>query len=250
MTKRPMLTLLIAGLALGVGLPTIGGELPAAEDLFAKQTEALGGKALEGVKTMAVEFTFDMPAMGLSTTGESLVQVPDKSFSMISLAGVGTADFEAGVNGAIAWQNNPQMGLRILEGNERRMAMRSTSLDPFAGWTRYWDKAETVAEETVDGVACYKVVLTPPDGTPLAAWFDKETGLLVQEEMQIPEMGASILTMYSDYREIDGAKMAHRIEREGPMAYVIEYTSVRFNVDDIPEDSFALPEGVKAMAAE
>lgn len=93
-------------------------------------------------------------------------------------------------------------------------------------------------------------MLTPADGTPLTAWIDKETSLLVQEEMQIPEMGASIITKYSDYREIDGTKMAHRIELEGPMAYVIEYTGVRFNVDDIPENSFALPQGIKQMAAE
>jgi len=250
MTKRLMLTLLTAALALGGALLTTAGDLPDAEDLFAKQTEALGGDTLEAVKTMAVEFTFNMPAMGLSTTGESFVQVPDKSYSMISLAAVGSADFEAGVNGDIAWQNNPQMGLRILAGNERRMAMRNTSLDPFAEWTRHWETAETVGEETVDGVACYKVVLTPPDGTPLTAWFDKDTGLLVQEEMQVPEMGASILTMYSDYREVDGAKMAHRVELDGPMAYTIEYTDVRFNPDDIPEDRFALPEGVKAMAAQ
>jgi hypothetical protein len=169
---------------------------------------------------------------------------------MISLMAMGSADFESGVNGDVAWQNNPQMGLRRLDGNEARMAVRGGWLDPFSGWKDLWEKAETVAEETLGEAACYKVVLTPSEGEPLSAWFDKETGLLAQEELAIPQMGASIVTKFSEYREVDGVKTAHRIDQEGPMPFVIEYTVVRYNVDDIPEGTFEVPEGIKNMAAE
>lgn len=34
------------------------------------------------------------------------------------------------------------------------------------------------------------------------------------------------------------------------MPAIVEYTSVRFNVDDIPEDTFELPARIKEMAAQ
>ena len=66
----------------------------------------------------------------------------------------------------------------------------------------------------------------------------------------MPEMGVSIVTKFRDYREVGGVKAAHRVEQEGPMPFTVEYTSVRYNVDDIPEDIFDVPQGIKEMAAE
>ena len=62
-------------------------------------------------------------------------------------------------------------------------------------------------------------------------------------------MGASITTTFSDYREVSGVTTAHRIEQGGPMPFTIEYTDVRYNVDDIPADAFEVPQGIKDMAA-
>jgi len=246
----PASLLLACGLCLFLAVPAHAGDLPAAEELFAKHAAAVGGDALGKVKNMAAEFTFSMPTMGLETNGQAYLEVPDKTYSMISLMAMGSPDFESGVNGDVVWQNNPQMGLRVLDGNERRMAIRGGWLDPFAEWKTLWEKAETVAEETVGEAACYKVVLTPSEGDPLSAWFDKETGLLAQEELAIPEMGASIMTKFSEYREVEGVKTAHLIEQEGPMPFTVEYTAVRYNVDDIPEGTFEIPQGIEDMAAE
>ena len=242
--------LLACGLCLFLAAPAVADDLPTAEDLFAKHATAIGGDALGKVKNMAAEFTFSMPTMGLETNGAAYLEIPDKTYSMIKLVAMGSPDFESGVNGDVAWQNNPQMGFRVLDGNERRMALRGGWLDPFAGWKNLWETAETVAEETLGETACYKVVLTPPDDEPLTAWFDKETGLLAQEELAVPQMGTSIVTKFSEYREVDGVKTAHLIEQEGPMPFTVEFTVVRYNVDDIPEGSFEVPQGIKDMAAE
>ena len=246
--KTPLL--IACALCCALAAPATAGDLPAAEDLLARSTAAIGGDAIKDVKNMAAEFSFSMPAMGLATNGESYIERPDKTYSMISLAATGGADFESGVNGDIVWQNNPQMGLRLLEGNERRLAIRGGWLDTFARWKDLWDTAETVAEETVEGVVCYKVVLTPADGDPMTAWFDKATGLLVQEELPVPEMGSSVVTKFTDYREVGGVKQAHRIEQEGMMPFTIEYTAVRYNTDDIPADVFEVPQGIKEMAGQ
>jgi hypothetical protein len=245
-----------AGLLLGLGLclasavPAPGGDLPPAEEVFARHTAAIGGDALEKVENVAAEYTFSMLTMGVETTGKTWIEAPDKSYTQISLAAMGAADWEDGVNGDIAWQNNPQMGLRRLDGIEKTMALQKTRLDPFAQWQDLWETAETVGEETIGEAVCYKVALTSPDGDTVTAYFDKETGLLLQQEIPVPQMGATVVAKLSDFREIDGVTLPHFIEQEGPMPVLIEYTSLRINADDIPEGTFDVPEGIEAMAAE
>jgi hypothetical protein len=57
------------------------------------------------------------------------------------------------------------------------------AVSAFVRWKDLWDKAETIGEAMVGEAACYKVVLTPPDGEPLTSYFDRATGLLVQEKI-------------------------------------------------------------------
>jgi hypothetical protein len=242
--------LLACGLCLGLVVPATSGELPTAEEVFAKHTEAIGGDTLDELRNLVTEFTYVMPAMGLSTTGQAYVAFPDKSYSMIDLMAMGSGDVEEGVNGGVAWQNNPQTGLRLLEGIEKKMALQRTRLDPFARWGDLWEKAETVGEETLGERACYKVVLTASDGDTIAVYFDKETGLLLQQEVPVPQLGSTVVVKLSDHREVDGVTLAHRIDQEGPFASTIEFTSVLYNVDDIPADTFELPQRVKEMAGQ
>jgi hypothetical protein len=205
---------------------------------------------LKQVKNVVAEFTFSMPAFGLDTTGKAYVEIPDKSYQVIDLAAVGASDHEDGVNGDVAWQDNPQSGLRLLDGLEKTLALQRARLDPYADWKEFWDKAETVGEEKVAGTACYKVILTPPVGEPTSVCFDKDTGLIRQMEIPVPQMGGNVFVTPSDYREVDGVTLAHRIDQEGPMSLTIEYTSLRFNADDIPADVFDLPQGLKEVMKE
>jgi hypothetical protein len=58
-------------------------------------------------------------------------------------------------------------------------------------------------------------------------------------------MGASVITKFRDYKDVGGVKQAHRIEQDSMMPFTIEYTEVRHNVDDIPEDAFEVPASLK-----
>ena len=241
-------TLWTAGLCVALALPATAGELPTAEVVFAKYRAAIGGDAVEKVKNAVLDFNFSLPGMGIATTGKAYMEVPGKAYMMIDLTTVGVSNHEEGVSGGVAWQNSPQTGLRVLEGMERRMALQRARLDPFSRWKDFWDKAETVAEETVGGTPCYKVALTPAEGAPMSGCFAKDAGLLLQMEVPVPQMGATVLVKTSDFRPVDGVMMAHRIDQEGPMPLTIEYTRIRFNVDDIPPGRFDLPPGIEAPA--
>jgi hypothetical protein len=249
MTPRRTLAFSFGALALAATLPAAAAELPSADQVFARHRAALGGDAIDKVKNAAYEFSFSMPAMGVATTGKAYQVFPGKAYMMIDLTAMGVSNHEDGVLDGVAWQNSPQTGLRTLDGMEKRMALQRTRLDAFTSWKELWQKAETVAEETVGGEPCHKVVLTPADGPPVAGWFGTKTGMLLKMEVPVPQMGSTVTIKPSDFRPVDGLMMAHRIDQEGPMPITIEYTKIRFNVDDVPAGRFDLPAGLAAPAA-
>jgi hypothetical protein len=236
---------LVAATCLYVPTQAVAANLPPAEKVFERYAEAIGGAAVGKIKSMAAEFDFSMPSQGLLTTGREYFIHPDKHYLAIDLAASGIPDFESAVIGDVAWQRHPTFGTRLLDGEEKRQALRQVPIDSFAGWKRHYTKAETVAEEEVGGKTCYKVVLTPAEGETLTTHFDKATGLLVQEALKEPTMGLMIVTKYDDYRAVEGVQIAHRIEQQGGEGFVVELTSVRVNVTDIPQEKLALPESLR-----
>jgi hypothetical protein len=249
MTARRALAAWTAGLALAAALPSAGAELPTADEVFARHRAAIGGAAVDKVRNVAFEFNFSLPSMGVTTTGRAWQVFPDKAYMMIDLAAMGVPNHEEGLVDGVAWRNSPQTGLQKLEGLERRMVLQRARLDGFSGWKDLWKKAETVATEPVEGEPCYKVVLTPEEGTPVSGWFSTKSGLLLEMEVPVPQMSSVVSVKLGDYRAVDGVTLAHRIEQSGMMSIAIEYTRIRFNVDDIPPGRFDLPAGLAAPAA-
>jgi hypothetical protein len=248
MTARRALAAWTTGLALAAALPAAAADLPTADEVFARHRAAIGGEAIDKVKNAAFEFNFSLPSMGVTTTGKAYQVFPGKAYMMIDLASMGVPNHEEGLVDGIVWRNSPQTGLQKLEGLERRMALQRARLDAFTGWKELWQKAETVASEPVEGEPCYKVILTPEEGTPVSSWFSTKTGLLLEMEVPAPQMNTVVSIKLKDYRAVDGVTLAHRIEQEGMMSMAIEYTRIRFNIDDIPPGRFDLPAELAAPA--
>ena len=242
------------GLALAVLLvmgaltgPALAGDLPPAEKVIAKYTEAIGGEALAKVKNSSAEAEFEMPMQGVYASAQEFWVSPNTFYFKIDLASMGVPDYEAGVVDGVAWQAHPMSGTTRLSGDEGAAALRRAALNPFEGWQKHFETAETVAEEVVGEKTCYKVVLTPAEGAPLSSFFDKETGLLVRQELT-GDTGSRTITTLDDYQETQGIRSPRTIETRGSQSYVLRYTSVAYDVDDIPEDTFELPESLKAAA--
>jgi len=235
----------VALACLCLAAPAGAAELPPAEQVLQRYAEALGGAAVDQVRSMANEFDFAMPNERLLTTGREYFVRPDRHYLSIDLASSGSPDFESGANGGVAWKRNPT-GLQ--EGEEKRQFLRNVPINSYADWKKYYATAETTAEEEVDGTTCYKVVLTPTEGETLTAHFDATSGLLVQEQIREPTMGFTIVTKYSDYRKVGGIQWPYHIEQRGGPGFTIDFTSVRINVDDIPQGQFDVPEELKAQA--
>lgn len=219
-------------------------DLPSADDLIAKYIKAIGGAAAIGkIKTRVVNGTFELPDMNMSATMTNFVSPPNM-YSEIDLAGMGTVT--RGISEGIAWEINFMTGARILEGAEKASSIQQASIEPFVNWKEFYKSAETQAEETVGDAPAYKVLLTQEEGPASTVFFDKESGLIVQMIAATPEGGMATSTI-SDYKEVDGVKIAHEVSVEGgQFNLVISFNTVEQNVD-IPASTFALPDEIKSL---
>ena len=228
--------------------PAVAGDLPPAEEVLAKYTEAIGGEALAKVENYSAEAEFEMPMQGVYAAAQEFWVSPDRFYFKIDLASMGVTDYETGVVDGVAWQSHPMSGTSTLSGDEGAAARRRASLNPFEDWQEDFETAETVGEELVGEKPCYKVVLTPAEGAPLSSFFDKETGLLVRQELTGPT-GSRTITILDDYEETQGILSPRTIETKGAQSYTLRYTKVTYDTEDVSEDVFELPATLRAEPA-
>jgi zinc protease len=248
----PRLRLVFPALLLGTAL---AGAAFAADDIkpeaiLDKYVEATGGRAAyEKVQAEMSTGTLEIPTMGLTGTLTIYRAAPDKSYTLIDFSGVGKA--EEGSNGQVAWSLSAMEGARIKEGEERALALRSDAFHGELRWRDFYKKAELAGSEDVGGKPCYKLVLTPNDGSPETRYYDKSSNLLVKVVLPIstPQMSGNAEVSLSDYKAEDGILSPHTISQKVPNAeFVVKISSVKYN-PEIPAGRFDLPAEIKALTA-
>ena len=208
--------------------------LPSAAEIFAKYTEATGGAAAYAkLKNQVTKATFSLPDMGMDGPMVNTV-APPNTRSTITFEGFGV--FDSGVTDGVAWDVNPMEGSKILEGDEAAIAVATASLNPFLDFK---GEAKTVGEEKVGDEDCYKVDIVGVG----SAYFSKASGLLVKNES--PD-GDSTL---SDWKEVDGIKIAHKTVIAADMTFEIVINSVEHTVE-LADDAFTLPAEIQALMPE
>lgn len=222
-------------------------DLPKAETILDKSIEATGGKAaFERMHNTVITGSMELAAMGIKGTMVITEAEPDKSLAEIEIAGVGL--IKQGYDGKVAWEINPMQGARIKDGDERAEAKREAHFHKEA-WHDDYKKVETVGTETVDGKECYKLVLTPNEGSPITQYFDKKTGLLVKSTVTLNTAMGEIAaeTVVSDYRKEGEVLLPHKIQQNAAGQEIsITFDSIKFNTE-LAKDKFDLPDEIKAL---
>lgn len=237
--------------ASGIGGSEEGPGLPPAEVLLDRYLEATGMKAVgEKIHNRVSRGTLELVGLGLKGSITVYVAPPNETYSVAELAGIGK--IEAGTHGQVAWQLSALQGPQLLEGAEKEFTLRSAIFNRELRWRELYPKAECVGVETLEGRPCYKVVLTPPQG-PAETWYlDQETGLLAKTEIVLPTPMGNIptATLLSDYREVDGLRLAFQSRTQLLTQELVTRTeSVEHNVE-IPPDRFNLPEPIQALLSQ
>jgi len=222
--------------------------LPKAETILDKYVDAVGGKAtFEKHRTEVMHGSVDFTGRGVKGKMTVYQSAPDQNLSILELEGIGR--IESGSNGDVAWDNSAIQGPRVKSGSEKVDALRDGTFNAPVYWRKLYAKAETTASETVEGHECYKVVLTPKEGSPTTHWYDKKSGLLIKTTAtRTTPMGEiTVDVIADDYRKEGDVLAPHKMtNRVSGTEFQILVESVEFNVD-LPKDRFDLPPEIKAL---
>jgi hypothetical protein len=122
--------------------------------------------------------------------------------------------------------------------------MWASSLQLAADWQRYFDEAKTLGERQLDGRKVYDVELTAKSGGKVKLSFDAESGLQVAQTFdQVTPLGTMPITVeMTDYREIDGVKIAFKQLTDAKIATATQtITKIELNAD-VSDARFAMPQ--------
>jgi hypothetical protein len=239
----------IPAILLAFTMVAAAADPPTGESLIQRFIEASGGAAAYArAKSVAMEGAVEIEGRNIAGT-VSIAQAGRKSYTSMDLAGIGKV--EEGYDGEIGWQNSALQGPRLLDGQEKAVARRASSLSMITAWRDEYTSAKTLGSEDIAGKPAWKVEMTPKEGKPENFFFDRESGLMAAVGMILPTPLGDMATqvMLADYRLVDGIQTPFRMTQQAfGQSIVMTFSKVSYNAQ-IPASRFELPDAVKALAA-
>jgi len=237
-----------AAMVLSLSLARAADDLPKADTILDKYVEVTGGKAAyEKHHNEIAKGSFEMAAMGIKGSLTSYRVEPDKSYTETDLGAMGKV--REGSDGKVFWQLSAMMGPHLREGSEKAQAQLAGTFNAELRWRDLFKDVKTVGVEKVDGKDCYSVQLTPAEGSPITQCYDKESGLMVKQSMtlQSPMGEQTVNSFATDYRKEGDVLMPHKLKSSvAGQEITITFDSFTFDTD-IPADTFAVPDEIKAL---
>jgi hypothetical protein len=172
-----------------------------------------------------------------------------KYYQSTDIPGMGKQ--EEGSDGVIAWDRSPVIGPRVKP--HKNASALGVTLDA-AGmleWRALIDHVRTEAEERVDDRDCYRVRLSPRDGSQdIIRWYDRDSGLLYRSALAVKtDMGALPVVMtFEEYRGVDEVKWPSRIRiTASGQDTLFAADEVKLN-EPVDETVFEVPSEIRDLA--
>ena len=190
-----------------------GKALPNAEEIIERHIFESGGpEAYEMLRTQKITGTLTFLARNITGRMETWAADGGRYYQSTDIPGMGKQ--EEGSDGIIAWDRSPSIGPRVRPRKNRGAVGITLDAAGMVAWRVLIDKVRTEAEERVDGHDCYRVRLTPLDGSPdMIRWYDRATGLLYRSSVATrTDMGdLPVVLTFEEYREVAGVRWPSRI---------------------------------------
>jgi zinc protease len=216
--------------------------LPSVDDILDQYVKAVGGRdAVLKHTSRSMKGTFDLEAMNMSGPIESYAKAPNKFTMSIAFSGMG--NFVQVFDGAKAWSSNPMEGLRELAGGELDDMKRRSDFHTEVNLKKQYSKMSVTGKEKVGGADAYVIEAVKGEGKPDKLYFDVASGLLVRQDSENESPQGKVLTesYMSDYKDVDGVKLAHTMRMVNPMfSATMKITEVKHGVA-IEDTKFAKP---------
>ena len=187
------------------------------EKVLDKHYEAMGHKKIASVETFDLKAKMTMMGMDMPMTIK--VKKPNKFKVEMEMMGQKTVSAFDGENG---WMINPMMGsgVQSLEGDQLKQAMSQADMEgELYNYAAKGHSAELIGKVNADGKEAYRIKLTDKEGQVKNYFIDANNYLLLKMKAKVEAMGQTvdIETKMVEYQEVDGIKMAKKIEVVMPM---------------------------------
>ncbi len=197
-----------------------------AEKVLANYIEAIGGskKLLEvkGIKT-----SYKANAMGMEVN--MMVTKKSGNKSTLEISGNGLTFQKVVCDGKDV--SISAMGQKPpVDANMKEKTIYKSAIIPELGLGAV--KATLTGIESVEGTEAYAIELILPSGAKSTLYYDRKTGLKIQEleSIESPQGKVTSSTRYLDYKEVNGIKIPHTLsQNQGPMSFKFELIKVEIN---------------------
>ncbi len=204
-----------------------------ASEIVENYLTALGGRQkLDDVKS--IDQTYSMEVQGTPITSR-VVQESGKFYMAMSAQGMNIMkQIYDGEKGVVE-----QMGQQApIEGDDLTSLKEQSAFLIERMYNTIGYTTEVKGMEDVDGVACYKLLVTKPSGAKSTEYYDKSSNLKIKEvQTSITQGQTSTLTYeYADYKSVDGILIPHTLTIGGmmPVPLVMKATSIKVNEEVDP----------------
>lgn len=208
-----------------------GSQTPTIDQILDKAVTALGGRAaMEKITSRTGKGTIEIPDAGMSGSIQVYEKAPNMNAVMIDLGGM---QIRQAFDGAVAWEENPQEGMKVKTGVELAEAKREATFNPELKMKDLYAKLTVRGREKVGASDAWVVDAVPAEGSPVVFYFDVESGLPVRMDAtrESAQGQIQVQSYLEDYRAIDGVKVAHVMRQVTSMfTMTMRLSEVKHNV--------------------
>jgi len=212
-------------------------QLPTAEQVLDKYSQALGGPAaIEKLNSRVMKGTITTQA-GVELGYELSQSGPDLVLAVINTPQAGV--FERGFNGKVGWEKSDH-GIRELTNEELGYLRRYPDLFKDIKLKDQFSRISVAGKTKINSRDAYVLRATTAAGKREQLFFDVETGLLVRRATNMTTLVGNIPEQvdFEDYREVDGMKLPFtiRVAAVDPTFSIVrKFSEIKLNVPVDPK---------------
>lgn len=225
------------------------GEIATLNDILARHYEAIGGlEAWAAVETLRVEGTFATLHRFASPFARAYRR-PSAFRQETTILGETTIEILDGPSGWLYMTQGGGRSMKIPASQLAQLLVEADPGGPLLDWERKGHRLRLMGDEACGDARCYRIEAVLAPEARVEVLVAAADGLIRGYEIaRSSRLGEGPLTIVlSDYRAVDGAVLAHRIETRLPglpRPQTKEITRVEVN-PVLPEDMFSPPPEVR-----